>query len=80
MHLLLQFVARLRNALSVQPGQPTRPIVKRARKCLQYQAEGVKTVEMESAGLFTVGQVRGVQTASVVIGMDSLAVLALANA
>ncbi len=38
-----------------------------------YQAEGVKTVEMESAGLFTVGQVRGIQTASVVIGMDSLA-------
>lgn len=38
-----------------------------------YQAEGVKTVEMESAGLFTVGQVRAVQTASVVIGMDSLA-------
>jgi uridine phosphorylase len=38
-----------------------------------YQAEGVKTVEMESAGLFTVGQVRSVQTASVVIGMDSLA-------
>jgi len=42
---------------------------------LQYQAEGVKTVEMESAGLFTVGQVRTVQTASVVIGMDSLASL-----
>ena len=42
---------------------------------VQYQAEGVKTVEMESAGLFTVGQVRGVQTASVVIGMDSLASL-----
>ncbi len=40
-----------------------------------YQAEGVKTVEMESAGLFTVGQVRLVQTASVVIGMDSLAAL-----
>ncbi len=40
-----------------------------------YQAEGVKTVEMESAGLFTVGQVRLVQTASVVIGMDSLASL-----
>jgi len=39
----------------------------------QYQAEGVKTVEMESAGLFTVGQVRGVETASVVVGMDSLA-------
>lgn len=42
---------------------------------VQYQAEGVKTVEMESAGLFTVGQVRGVQTVSVVIGMDSLASL-----
>lgn len=41
----------------------------------QYQAEGVKTVEMESAGLFTVGEVRAVQTASVVIGMDSLASL-----
>ena len=42
---------------------------------MHYQAEGVKTVEMESAGLFTVGQVRAVQTASVVIGMDSLATL-----
>jgi uridine phosphorylase len=42
---------------------------------MKYQAEGVKTVEMESAGLFTVGQVRDVQTASVVIGMDSLATL-----
>jgi uridine phosphorylase len=38
-----------------------------------YQAEGVKTVEMESAGLFTIGQVRGVQTAAVVVVMDSLA-------
>jgi uridine phosphorylase len=42
---------------------------------MRYQAEGVKTVEMESAGLFTVGQLRAVQTASVVIGMDSLATL-----
>jgi uridine phosphorylase len=42
---------------------------------IQYQAEGVKTVEMESAGLFTVGKVRSVPTASVVIGMDSLAEL-----
>ena len=42
---------------------------------IQYQSEGVKTVEMESAGLFTVGQVRSVQTASIVIGMDSLASL-----
>jgi uridine phosphorylase len=39
----------------------------------QYQAEGVKTVEMESAGLFTVGQVRNIPTASIVIGMDKLA-------
>jgi uridine phosphorylase len=42
---------------------------------VQYQSEGVKTVEMESAGLFTVGQIRAVPTASVVIGMDSLASL-----
>lgn len=39
----------------------------------QYQSEGVKTVEMESAGLFTIGTVHGVSTVSVVIGMDSLA-------
>ena len=39
----------------------------------QYQSEGVKVVEMESSGLFAVGQVRGVQTASVVVVMDSLA-------
>jgi uridine phosphorylase len=42
---------------------------------VQYQAEGVKTVEMESAGLFTIGQLRSIPTASVVIGMDSLAEL-----
>ncbi|MEW5830828.1 MAG: nucleoside phosphorylase [Chloroflexota bacterium] len=39
----------------------------------QYQSEGVQVVEMESSGLFTIGQVRGVQTASVVVVMDSLA-------
>jgi purine-nucleoside phosphorylase len=39
----------------------------------QYQSEGVKTVEMESAGLFTVGEVRGVAAVAVVVGMDSLA-------
>ena len=39
----------------------------------QYQSEGVKTVEMESAGLFTVWKVRNIPTVSVVIGMDSLA-------
>jgi len=41
----------------------------------QYQAEGVKTVEMESAALFAVGQRRGVQTASVLVVGDSLAEL-----
>lgn len=39
----------------------------------QYQSEGAQVVEMESSGLFTIGQVRGVQTASVVVVMDSLA-------
>lgn len=39
----------------------------------QYQSDGVKTVEMESSGLFTVGQVRNIPTVSVVVGMDSLA-------
>lgn len=39
----------------------------------QYQSEGVQTVEMETAALFALGQARGVQTASVVIGSDSLA-------
>ena len=39
----------------------------------QYQSEGIKTVEMESAGLFTVGKVRGIPTISVVVVMDSLA-------
>ena len=38
----------------------------------QYQSEGVKTVEMESAGLFTVGHIRNIPTASVIIGMDQL--------
>jgi uridine phosphorylase len=38
-----------------------------------YQSEGVKTVEMEAAGLFAIGQVRDVQTAAVVVIMDSLA-------
>jgi uridine phosphorylase len=41
----------------------------------QYQSEGVKTVEMESAGLFTVGHVRNIPTVSVIVGMDRLAEL-----
>ena len=39
----------------------------------QYQSEGVKTVEMESAGLFVAAQVRKIPAASVVVVMDSLA-------
>lgn len=39
----------------------------------EYQAEGVKTVEMESAGLFSVCQVRGVPAASAFVVGDSLA-------
>lgn len=39
----------------------------------QYQSEGVLAVDMESAGLFAVGQARGVETASVFVIGDSLA-------
>ena len=39
----------------------------------QYRSEGVKTVEMECAALFAIGQARGVQTAAVIVVMDSLA-------
>jgi uridine phosphorylase len=39
----------------------------------QYQQEGVKTVEMESAGLFALGKARDIQTASAVVIMDRLA-------
>jgi uridine phosphorylase len=39
----------------------------------QYQAEGVLTVEMESAGLLAIGQARSVQTASIFVVGDTLA-------
>lgn len=39
----------------------------------QYQAEGIKTVEMEVAALLALGQVRMVETAGVVVVGDSLA-------
>jgi uridine phosphorylase len=45
------------------------------QEILAYQSEGVKVVELESAGLFTIGQVRGIPVASAVVGMDSLASL-----
>jgi purine-nucleoside phosphorylase len=40
---------------------------------MQYQSEGVKTVEMEIAALFALGQFRNVQVASAVAVGDSLA-------
>lgn len=42
---------------------------------LQYQAEGVQTVEMEIAGLFALAQYRSVNAASIVIVADRLATL-----
>jgi uridine phosphorylase len=39
----------------------------------QYQSEGVLTVEMETAALFAVAEVRGVQASSVFVAGDSLA-------
>ena len=49
---------------------PFRETVEEVR---QYQQEGVMTVELEAAGLFALGKVRGVETAAVVVVMDSLA-------
>lgn len=40
---------------------------------LQYQSEGVQTVEMEIAGLFALAQFRGVKAASIVVVADRLA-------
>ena len=39
----------------------------------QYQAEGIMTAEMETAGLLAIAQVRGAQAASVLVVGDSLA-------
>lgn len=39
----------------------------------EFQGEGVQAVDMESAGLFAVGQVRGAEAASVFVIGDSLA-------
>jgi uridine phosphorylase len=41
----------------------------------QYQAEGIKTVEMETAGLLAIAQAHGVQAASICVVGDSLAAL-----
>jgi uridine phosphorylase len=44
-----------------------------AEEVRAFQAEGVKTVEMETAALFAVGRARSVQTAAVGVVGDSLA-------
>jgi uridine phosphorylase len=68
-----QLIERIANAIRARGKELTIGTTWTLDEVKQYQSEGVKTVEMESAGLFTIGQMRGVQTASVVIGMDSLA-------
>ncbi len=74
-------VEHLANAIQARGGQCTlgttwttdAPYRETREEVQQYQSEGVKTVEMESAGLFVVGQVRNIPVASVVVVMDSLA-------
>jgi len=72
---------QLEKAIATRGGTCTRgctwttdaPFRETVNEIQEYQAEGVKTVEMESAGLFTIGQIRHIPTASVVVGMDQLA-------
>jgi len=49
------------------------PYCESREEALLYQKEGTMTVDMESAGLFAVGQVRNIETASVFVVGDSLA-------
>jgi uridine phosphorylase len=77
----MELTDQLIDAIHARTGQCTRgttwttdaPFRETVEEIRQYQSEGVKTVEMESAGLFTIGQIRQVPTTSVVIGMDQLA-------
>jgi len=76
-----QLADRLIEAIQARSGTCSRgttwttdaPFRETVEEIRQYQSEGVKTVEMESAGLFTIGQVRQISTVSVVVAMDSLA-------
>lgn len=76
-----ELASRLADAIRARGGHSTfgttwttdAPYRETREEIRQYQSEGVKTVEMESAGLFVVGQVRNIPTASVVVIMDSLA-------
>jgi len=78
--LLVEKLAKAVQSLGSDPSTGTTwttdaPYRETSTEIQQYQNEGVKVVEMESSGLFTIGQVRGIQTASVVVVMDSLATL-----
>lgn len=76
-----ELVARLADRIRVRGGRCTvgatwttdAPYRETEAEVRVWQAEGVQTVEMEAAGLFTVGQVRNLPTAAAVIIMDSLA-------
>ena len=75
-----QLADELMAAIQAQSGTCSRgtswttdaPFRETVEEIRQYKLEGVKAVEMESAGLFTIGQVRKVATVSVVVAMDSL--------
>jgi uridine phosphorylase len=49
------------------------PYRESSEEAIEYQNEGILAVDMESSALFTIGQVRGVETASVLVIGDSLA-------
>jgi len=76
-----QLADELMEAIRARAGTCTRgttwttdaPFRETVEEIRQYRSEGVKTVELESAGLFTIGQVRQVATVSVVVAMDRLA-------
>ena len=74
-------MARLAAAME-QRGQPFQlgatwttdaPYRETREEVQRYQAEGVKTVEMEIAGILALAQARGIEAASVVVVGDSLA-------
>lgn len=78
-----QLVEALTGAIRARGAEPTvgstwttdAPYRETREEVERYQSAGVKSVEMEAAGLFAIGQVRGVQTAAAVVIMDSLAQL-----
>lgn len=49
------------------------PYRETSEEILEYQSEGIKTVEMEAAALFAIGQVRNIKTSAICVVGDSLA-------